>query len=129
MEVRGLDGKPYRLKLKRKTLSKQSGPHQRAHSILKELYPHSLIYEEVKIPGSKLRIDLYLPVENLAVEVQGEQHEEYNEHFHKNKMGFLLSKKRDLDKKKWCELNNITLVRLYKNDDWHEKLRRENWSD
>lgn len=127
MEVKGLDGKPYKLKLKRKSLSKQSAPHKRAFCILRELYPHSLIYEEVKIPGSKLRIDIYLPVENLAVEVQGEQHEEYNPHFHKNKMGFLLSKKRDLDKKNWCELNNIVLVRLYTNDDWYEKLRRENW--
>lgn len=126
MEVKGLDGKLYKLKLIRKN-NNRSGPHQKAYEILRGLYPHSLIYEEVKIPKSKLRIDLYLPVENLAVEVQGEQHEEYNEHFHKNKMGFLRSKQRDLEKKNWCELNNIILVRLYKNDDWTEQLRRENW--
>lgn len=128
MEVNGLDGKTYTLKLVRKN-NTRSAPHQKAYEILRILYPHSIIYEEVPIPKSKLRIDLYLPVENLAVEVQGQQHETYNEHFHKNKMGYLRSKQRDLNKKEWCELNNITLVRLYKDDDWTNKLRRENWGN
>lgn len=123
MKVTGLNGKTYNLKLVRKELAQRSKGHIAVRLLIAELYPLHLWYEEVTLPGSGgLKSDFYLPELGLMIEVQGRQHEEYVKFFHKNKMGFLNSKKRDLNKVKWCELNQIRLVRLYDGDDWREKL-------
>lgn len=91
--------------------------HLRARAILKVTFPCDMILEEVKLPGSKrngdrLFADFLLPGQSLMVEVHGEQHYEYNKFFHKNRFDFINSKKRDQDKRDWCELNQIVLVEL-----------------
>lgn len=105
-------------------VSKRSKLHQRALQLLKELYPSDKILEEVKVPGSALRLDLFLPSLNLAVEVQGQQHSKYNLHFHKGIAGFLNSNARDDRKRQFCEQNKITLVELpWDEDDYRWSLR------
>jgi len=79
---------------------------------LNSAFPNTLVKEEEYIPykGQKLFFDFYLPSLNLYVEVQGIQHTEFNSHFHGDAAAFRAAKKRDLLKKEWCSLNDVTLV-------------------
>lgn len=121
MKVIGLNNKEYNLKLSRKT-KPSSSLHEKVRQILKAEHPMHLFYEEVRIPGSKLKLDFYVPEYNLMIEVQGRQHDEYVGHFHKNKFGFVSSLKRDKMKREWCELNNFKLLEL-RDGDWSEQIR------
>jgi hypothetical protein len=49
----------------------------------------------------------------IAVEVSGQQHESFSKFFHKTRIGFIKSIKRDFQKIKWLEINNIKLVEIY----------------
>jgi hypothetical protein len=58
------------------------------------------------------------------IEVNGIQHTEYTHFFHKNKMAFFKGKARDVSKKRWCELNDVTLIYFdYKESDEEWKLK------
>ena len=110
----GLDGKEHKLILqstKRKSRAK-SAPHQKALSLLLEILPGVVIFEEVTLPGCGLYLDIFMPSISLAVEVHGKQHYEFVPFFHKTKADFLLARKRDRDKLEWCNLNDVTLVTL-----------------
>jgi len=136
MKVTGLNGKEYTLDLKRysKQRSNSSLYHKMARDLLSEVFSGYSIYEEVKLPGSVkpskksvLYLDFYIPNAIMAVEVHGEQHFKYIPYFHKNKLGFAMAKKRDLDKKEWCRINEIELVELRWDDSmeyWRDKIER-----
>jgi hypothetical protein len=49
----------------------------------------------------------------IAVEVSGQQHESFSKFFHKTRIGFIKSIKRDFQKIKWLESNNINLIEIY----------------
>ncbi len=121
MKVTGLNGYEYNLDLKKYSVqrSKCSFYHKRARAMLNELFKGYSVYEEVKLPGSVnpakksvLYLDFFVPSVMMGVEVHGEQHFKFVPFFHKTKAEFAMSKKRDLDKIEWCELNNIDLVAL-----------------
>jgi len=86
------------------------------------LYPfwknHPAVCEEFLIPGSLLRIDLLNFHKRIAIEVSPEAtHRKYNPHFHRgSRWNFLSTVKRDLDKQKWCEQNNIMFIEIYDDD-------------
>lgn len=128
MKVTGLDGRQYSLNtaLYSKTSTKCSEHHRKARLLLKDIFGLSSILEEVNLPGtSNLRADFFIPDCKIIVEVHGQQHYGYVQHFHKNKTGFHASKKRDNRKLEWCELNNITLIELNSlesEDEWRTKL-------
>lgn len=95
----------------------RSGLHLKARALLKEMFPTDKICEEIELPGERLYADFFLPLRKFMVEVHGEQHFKYNSHFHGSiaeggLKEFLASKERDNRKKKWCEINNFTLVVL-----------------
>ncbi len=96
---------------------KKSELHLRARALVKKSFPCETILEEVTLPGSKrngsvLYADFLIPGCSVMIEVQGEQHSKFIPFFHGNADGFKNSKKRDMDKREWCELNNITLIEL-----------------
>jgi len=136
MKVTGLNGREYTLDLKKysKQRSKCSYYHRVARELLHDIFSGYSIYEEVKLPGtvnpakkSVLYLDFYIPNAIIGIEVHGEQHFKYIPYFHKSKAGFAMSKKRDLDKKEWCRINDITLVELRWDEDpeyWREKIER-----
>lgn len=68
------------------------------------------ILEDVSLPNSRLSLDFYLPQRKLAIEVQGEQHNEFNPFFHEDISDFNAQKDRDAQKLQFCELNGITLL-------------------
>lgn len=134
MKVTGLNSREYTLDLKRYTKQREncSFYHKIARVLLKEMFRGYNIYEEVKLPGSVkpakksvLYLDFFIPNAIMAIEVHGEQHFKYVPYFHKSKAGFAQAKKRDLDKKEWCRINEITLVELRWDEDpeyWREKI-------
>jgi hypothetical protein len=128
MKVIGLDNKEHKLKLTpncNKT-ENRSDLHLYARLVLKEIYPFDTISEEVEVPGSDgLRFDFVLPLRKIVLEVQGQQHYNYIRHFHQSAVGFLASKKRDQQKREFCEINKLTLIELKYNerDNWREQIQ------
>jgi hypothetical protein len=110
------------------TATNKSTYHIRARQLLHELFPTLQILEEVSIPvrpKEVLYLDFYLPLIKTCVEVHGEQHYKFIPFYHTTKLNFLKAKKRDNEKKEWCEQNNITYVELPYNenlDDWTKKI-------
>jgi hypothetical protein len=48
--------------------------------------------------------------------VQGQQHQEFNKHFHGDREGFVRSKARDNLKKEWIEKYDHHLIEIYPGD-------------
>lgn len=65
---------------------------------LVELYPNQEVVYEHSIGELGMRIDLFLPLIGLAIEIQGRQHREFNSFFHKDEIawnqGILYDKKK-----------------------------------
>ncbi|CAI2177651.1 3765_t:CDS:2 [Funneliformis geosporum] len=63
-----------------------------------------------------LELDIYYPQYGFAIEVQGKQHEQHIEHFHKNEEDFEKQLMRDQLKKELCEENWIVLKYVWYED-------------
>lgn len=84
---------------------------------IKPYWDMDIVFEEFPIAGTKMSFDFYNSNKNIAIEVQGGQHLKYTPFFHgKSKSTFLGQIRRDNDKQKFCELNNIKLVEIYPDD-------------
>lgn len=111
-----------------KNQQNKSSLHIKARDLLVELFPTLQILEEVPASIRKsemLYLDFYLPLKKYCIEVHGEQHYKLVSFYHQNLIGFLKSKKRDNDKKEWCELNSIKYIELPYNEDekkWRERI-------
>lgn len=139
MKVLGLNGREYNLDTKKyltNNRSRRSFYHLTAREIIVESFHPYQVLEEVTLPGSslkkaKLSLDFMIPSCMMAIEVHGEQHFKYTPFFHKSKVGFAQAKRRDLDKKEWCRINDIVLVELRWDENpeyWREKIERERTS-
>ena|SRR5579864_6751594 len=83
-----------------------------------------LVLFQFRIPGSLLRFDFLNINKKLIIEVDGNQHNDFNPHFHRNSRAvYVESLKRDLDKEKWCEQNDIRLLRLNEEDLFNLSLK------
>jgi hypothetical protein len=78
---------------------------------LQHTFPAFPIEEEYHI-GNRLRLDFYIPGLYTAFEVDGSPHDETVGLFHGGEDGFEEAKSRDKMKDKWCEENNILLIRV-----------------
>ena len=124
MKVIGINGKEYAWNLTSYSVDandkrKRSKFHVRARKLLKTIYHSYRILEEVKLPGSTeshrkgvLYLDFYIPLIKTCIEFHGEQHYKFIGHYHGNRFNFIKAKQRDMSKKEWCELNNITHLEL-----------------
>lgn len=106
----------------------RSSIHIQARNLLKDIFPTTLILEEVPIylrPGHIAYLDFYINQFKLAIEVHGIQHYKYNSFFHSSAADFMSQKKRDIDKKQWCENNLIKYIEFPYNEDieqWKIKI-------
>lgn len=75
-----------------------------------------VVFEELKIVGTRLSLDFYNANKKIAIEVQGHQHFKYVKFFHQSRINYLNQMKRDVKKNEFCELNNIILVEIYPTD-------------
>ena len=55
------------------------------------------------------RFDFYLPIENIIIEVHGQQHYEYTKNFYKKRSDFLKAQERDREKISYCLAHKIPL--------------------
>lgn len=95
----------------------------RTKQFLKEYWRNHIVFEEFPVAGTKLSLDFYNANKKVAVEVQGKQHTKYVPFFHgKNKINYINQLKRDQDKLKFCELNDIQLIEIYEEDKLNKKL-------
>lgn len=125
MEYKDSNGSPIKWRPKNKPRATASKNHTKALEIVSELIPGVQVFQECKIPTkTTLFIDIYIPAYLLAIEVDGGQHDAYNPFFHKDQMAFFRSRKNDIEKEKWCETNDITLIRLKENNErqWREQI-------
>lgn len=132
MKFKGFDGREYSFELKYSN-RRRTGPcskyHKRARELLSEIFPASVIIEELSLKGSKtannntLAADFFIPSRNLIIEVHGPQHYDFIRHFHKSKYEFFKGCARDKTKIAWCELNDISIVVL-KYSDTDEEWRK-----
>lgn len=137
MKVIGLDQKEYSWNFKNTVREKASDLHIIARKCLQNMFPLVRIYEEVPLPGSKLRngnvlfADFVIPNERLVVEVHGKQHYEFCKFYHGDIKGFLAGKQRDEAKKHWCKLNNLDLVELPYNaiQNWGRRINSRGQMD
>lgn len=94
-----------------------------AKQFLKKYWSNHIVFEEFPVAGTRLSLDFYNANKKIAIEVQGRQHTKYVPFFHgKNKINYINQLKRDQDKLKFCELNDIQLVEIYDGDEVTEKL-------
>lgn len=84
-------------------------------AMVKRLVPGVEIISEYAI-GERLKLDIYCPKYQLAVEYHGRQHFEYIEFFHHDSHGFDDHYKRDLRKAEICQEKGIALVVFRYND-------------
>lgn len=112
-DIRGKTRKVYPSSRIKWNIKRASDAQYRTKLFLKEFWEQDAVFEEFVIPGSRLRVDFINFTKKLAVEVSGRQHEEFNKFFHKNRLGFIKSVKRDFQKIKWLEINDIKLIEIY----------------
>jgi hypothetical protein len=121
MKFKTLTGSTAELKNSRRYLIKWRGKSRSKFqaSVKEFLHPYwssDIVFEELKIVGTRMSFDFYNANKKIAVEVQGAQHIKYVEFFHGSRLKYLQQLKRDEKKLKFCEINGITLVEIYPND-------------
>jgi very-short-patch-repair endonuclease len=93
--------------------------------ILKEVWRGDRVFEEFPVVGTRMTIDFYNATQEVAIEVDGKQHIEFNKFFHRgNRMNFLDQLKRDDKKEIFCEDNGIKLYRIYEGEDLSESVQK-----
>ena len=86
-------------------------------SFFKDYWSGHICYEEFPVFGSRLKVDLINFTRKIAVEVQGEQHNEFNKFFHNNSRDkYLESIQRDMKKIQWLEMNEFKVLDVTKED-------------
>ena len=86
-------------------------------SFFKDYWSGHICYEEIPVFGSRLKVDLINFTRKIAVEVQGEQHNEFNKFFHNNSRDkYLESIQRDMKKIQWLEMNEFKVLEVTKED-------------
>lgn len=63
--------------------------------------------------NGNLSYDFYMPLLNLLIEYQGEQHDRYIRGFHKSKKDFHIQQEHDRRKKEYAQKNNVKLVEIW----------------
>ena len=94
-------------------------------SVKKFLQPYwkgDVVFEELKIVGTRLSLDFYNANKKVAIEVQGQQHFKFVKFFHGSRVNFLSQIKRDVKKIDFCEMNSINLVEIYPKDELSVEL-------
>jgi hypothetical protein len=101
-----------------------SKPQKAVKDFLYRYWKGKIILEEFKMPGMRYRFDLVNMNDHVIVEVSPKKvHGEFNKFFHKTRLGYVNSIKRDMFKIEWAEKNGFTLVEIF--DDDIDVLSRE----
>lgn len=122
MKFKTLNGKERLLKNAKKYIinwetKSKSNIQWNVKQLLFPYWRYDVVFEEMRIVGSRLSLDFYNANKKVAVEVQGKQHQTYNPYFHgSNRQNWLSQLKRDDLKLQFCLTNGIKLVEIYESD-------------
>lgn len=121
MKFKDLAGRDRYLNIEKKRIdwgaSSLSKFQKEIKDFLYAYWRNNVVYEEMRVVGTKLRIDFYNATKKIAIECNGAQHNEYNEFFHKgNRYNYLFQMHRDDKKYRWCQINGITLIEIEPKD-------------
>ena len=97
--------------------------HKMVFELLRERFPGFTIAQEYPFEiydeldkKHVLFFDLMIKELDIAIECQGRQHFEANSHFHSESGVLAAARKNDALKRKWCEMNDVTLVEIRYDD-------------
>ncbi len=93
-----------------------SKPQKAVKDFLRPYWEGRVITEELRIPGSLLRVDLMDWSRHIAVEVSPKGSHSFNPFFHKNRVKFGAAMGRELGKAEWLEQNGFKLVEIFDED-------------
>ncbi len=86
-------------------------------AFLRPYWEHDIVVEELRVPGTKMRVDLLNVNKAVMVEVSPESSHSFNPFFHGGSLNrFKDALKRDLTKAKWAEVNGFQYVELTDTD-------------
>ena len=103
----------YRIDWDRKAPSKIA---QHTKDFIQQHFPNDIWFEEYCLPRSRLRIDYLNATRKIAIEANGRQHSSYLEFFHKDRLGWANSFKRDVAKVEFLEANGYKVIEIYDED-------------
>lgn len=83
---------------------------------LRKYWETQICYEEFPVYGTRLKVDIINVTKLIAVEIDGEQHNEFNKFFHVTRLNYLNSIKRDFQKQEWLEKNNFRVINIVTKD-------------
>lgn len=79
-------------------------------------YSH-IVYEEFPVFSSRMTVDFLNATYRIAIEVQGNQHSEFNPFFFQNSRAkYLKQIQNDAKKRQWLELNEFNLCEIYQGE-------------
>jgi hypothetical protein len=131
MKFKTLDGKEKVVKNIKKFIinwnsKSRSKLQQNVKIFIKKYWEGDVVFEELKVAGTRLSLDFYNANKKIAIEVQGQQHFKYVKFFHRNRNGYLNQIKRDVKKFEFCELNKIQLIEIYPTDELTDDFFKQN---
>lgn len=104
----------YRAKWEGKTRSKFQTA---VKAWLKPYWQWDICLEEMPVPGTRLKCDLVNLTRMVVLETSGQQHVEFNKHFHNNNRWLFHHQiVRDEAKREWAEANGFKFVEIYMED-------------
>lgn len=89
-----------------------SKPQAAVKAFLRPYWRSHVVLEELRVPGTKMRIDLINLTRRLAIEISPSGSHAWNPFFHKDRSKFGRAVARDLSKIDWCAQNGFTLIEL-----------------
>lgn len=93
-----------------------------------DYWKDDVVCEEFRIVSSRMSIDFVNITRRIAVEVQGSQHSQYNSFMSGSRSGYLGQIKRDLSKRRWCDMNDFFLIEIFpENMPLTKKWLEETW--
>jgi hypothetical protein len=86
-------------------------------SWMRQFWQFDVCLEEMPVPGTRLKCDLVNLTRMVIIEASGQQHVEFNKHFHNNnRWAFHHQIVRDEAKREWAESNGFVFVEIYPDD-------------
>lgn len=80
------------------------------------LWKNHVVYEEFPVYGTRYTIDFFNATKKVAIEVQGRQHTKFVKYFHGSQFQYLEQLKIDETKRRFCDINGITLIEIFEED-------------
>lgn len=89
------------------------------YKTIKSLFPHLTVLKEkyINYKGTRLYFDYYIREWDLFIEVQGQQHYSFNQHFHSSADDFRKQKQRDNLKVEYIQENKSMGLLRFKYDE------------